>query len=371
MARVAGRPFLEHLIERLRQQGFREVLLCLGYLAEDVERHFGDGSSFGIRIGYDVQPAEFETGARIRAATDQLDDQFLLLYCDNVWPFDRGRMLEHWTNLGALDQITVYVNDDGYSKSNVRLGEGGLVEVYDKSRSTGGLDGVDIGFAILHKGVLDYLPDSNCSFESEVYPRLAEAGKLAAFRTRHRYYGVGTFSRIPSTERFLGEQRTVLLDRDGVLNERPPRAQYVTTWDEWKWIPGSLEALVRLSQAGSRIVIISNQPGIARGMVSESAVQDIHRRMAAQVEDRGGQIESVYYCPHGWDEGCGCRKPAPGLLIQAQRDYALDLSRCVFVGDDERDGMAADAAGCGYVHLHEGDSLSRWVSGFLESDGLS
>jgi D-glycero-D-manno-heptose 1,7-bisphosphate phosphatase len=138
----------------------------------------------------------------------------------------------------------------------------------------------------------------------------------------------------------------VILDRDGVLNEKPPRAQYVRKWEEWRWIPGSLDGLAALTAAGKRVFVVSNQAGVARGAMSADDLVEIHRRMLEDVASAGARIDGIYTCPHDWDAGCDCRKPAPGMLIQAQRDHALDLSKTPFIGDDERDAEAADAAGC-------------------------
>jgi D-glycero-D-manno-heptose 1,7-bisphosphate phosphatase len=94
------------------------------------------------------------------------------------------------------------------------------------------------------------------------------------------------------------------------------------------------------------VVVVSNQAGIGRGAMTEDDLTHIHRRMQAEASRAGGRIDAIYHCPHHWDEGCECRKPKPGLLFRAQRDFNFDLSRTPFVGDDERDAEAADAAGC-------------------------
>jgi histidinol-phosphate phosphatase family protein len=102
---------------------------------------------------------------------------------------------------------------------------------------------------------------------------------------------------------------------------------------------------------------VSNQAGINRGALTEAQLEEIHARMLVDAEAAGGRIEAVYHCPHDWDEGCDCRKPAPGMLFQAQRELDLDLTRTPFIGDDERDGQAADAAGCPSIQVHEGFTL--------------
>jgi histidinol-phosphate phosphatase family protein len=136
----------------------------------------------------------------------------------------------------------------------------------------------------------------------------------------------------------------IFLDRDGTINvERP---DYVKSWSEFAFLSGSLDALTRLAGVGVPIVVVTNQSGIGRGYVPRATVDDIHRQMVERVDAAGGRIDAVYLCPHHPDEGCGCRKPAPGLLEQAAADWGVDLKRCIFVGDSLSDQEAAQRAGC-------------------------
>ena len=105
------------------------------------------------------------------------------------------------------------------------------------------------------------------------------------------------------------------------------------------------------------MIVVSNQAGVARGAMSHGDLEAVNARLVSDADAAGGRIEAVYTCTHGWDEGCECRKPKPGMLFSAQRDFDLDLSRTYFIGDDERDGQAAEAAGCPFIFLEQGESL--------------
>jgi len=357
MIRFHNKPFLEYLIEMLRENGFERILLLLGYLPEVIRSYFGDGKRWGLSIEYFVSDVEDETGRRIKLAKPFIDPYFLLMYCDNYWPMQFRLMWDHFVSRGILAQATVYSNPDGYTRDNVRLDSEGFIEVYDKSRAGANLSGVDIGFAILDRDVIDMLPDENVSFEKEIYPKLAIRRQIKAFLTEHRYYSVGSFERMHLTEDFLARRPTILLDRDGVLNKKMPKAQYVCSWSEWEWLSGARKALRLFKEAGYTTIIISNQPGIARGAFTESTLNEIHDRMQADAKEAYGNIDAIYYCSHDWNDGCNCRKPKPGLLYRAQRDYNFDLSRTYFVGDDERDGQAAEAAGCRFMLVSEDIAL--------------
>jgi D-glycero-D-manno-heptose 1,7-bisphosphate phosphatase len=153
---------------------------------------------------------------------------------------------------------------------------------------------------------------------------------------------------------------TIFLDRDGVISENRP--DYVKSWQEFRFLPGSKEAIVQLTHAGHRIIVCTNQACIGRGIISVETVENIHRRMLIEVAQAGGRIEKVYYCPHGKDEGCSCRKPRPGLLLRARDELGLDLHDAMFIGDsitDVRAGLAAGIAtvlvltGLGEEQLHQ------------------
>jgi D-glycero-D-manno-heptose 1,7-bisphosphate phosphatase len=359
MVEFHGRPFLEYLIEMLRDQGIQRVELLLGYLPHVIQEHFGDGGRFGVEIGYSVSGADDQTVSRLRLVEDRLDPCFLLMYCDNYWPMDLDRMWARFRSLDVPAMVTVYANRDGYrpGRDTLLVDGDGYVRAFDQSRTTPGLRGVEISYAILTRPVLELLPEQDEPVEAALYPQLASRGELGAFVTDHRYYSVGSLERLPTTERFLARRPAVILDRDGTLNHRPPRAQYVTSPEEFDWLPGSLEALLLLRERGYTVAVVSNQAGIGRGAMTEGDLARIHAQMTAEATDAGGRIDAIYHCPHDWDEGCECRKPAPGMLFQAQRELDLDLTRTPFIGDDERDGEAAAAAGSPFLRVDEDRSL--------------
>lgn len=136
----------------------------------------------------------------------------------------------------------------------------------------------------------------------------------------------------------------VILDRDGVLNLEPPDDGYVTDWSEWRWIPGALEGLRLLHAAGIRVSVATNQAGIGRGVIDRAAVETIHAHMVDEATRAGGAIERVLVCPHAPETGCDCRKPAPGLLVQAIEASGVPHQATLAVGDDLRDLEAAWAA---------------------------
>jgi D-glycero-D-manno-heptose 1,7-bisphosphate phosphatase len=135
----------------------------------------------------------------------------------------------------------------------------------------------------------------------------------------------------------------IFLDRDGVINQN--RSDYVKSWEEFEFLPGVLEALRWLAASPYAVVIVSNQSCIGRGLVTKESVDAIHFRMLQVIRRAGGRLDAIYYCPHHPDDGCPCRKPRPGLLIQAADELNLDLAQSWFVGNNQTDLEAALAAG--------------------------
>jgi D-glycero-D-manno-heptose 1,7-bisphosphate phosphatase len=147
-------------------------------------------------------------------------------------------------------------------------------------------------------------------------------------------------------------QPAVFLDRDGVINHNRP--DHVKTWEEFAFLPQALGALRRLAALDWPVVVVSNQAAVGRGLVDWGTVEEINTRMAAVVRDFGGRVDAVLCCPHRPDEGCACRKPQPGLLLQAAERLGLDLEASFLIGDAESDVLAARSAGCRPVLVETG-----------------
>jgi len=157
--------------------------------------------------------------------------------------------------------------------------------------------------------------------------------------------------------------KLVILDRDGVINEDSDA--YIKTPDEWQPVPGSLDAIARLSRAGWRVVVASNQSGLARGLFTMDTLNAIHAKMRRELAQAGGQLDAVFVCTHGPDDACRCRKPAAGLFEDIARRYDVSLLNVPAVGDSLRDLQAAVTQGCAPWLVRSGKGLRT-----LEQGGL-
>ena len=156
----------------------------------------------------------------------------------------------------------------------------------------------------------------------------------------------------------------IILDRDGVINF--DSKAYIKTPEEWRPIPGSIKAIAALSQLCHTVVVATNQSGVGRGYYSEETLHQIHEKMLQLVAAENGNIARIYYCPHHPDDGCDCRKPKPGMLLQIQKDYGVSGNDCCLIGDSLRDLEAGKAADCHLILVRTGNGLK--TEGLLTPD---
>ena len=155
----------------------------------------------------------------------------------------------------------------------------------------------------------------------------------------------------------VNTKKVVLLDRDGVINKKAADGDYIRQWNEFEFLPGAIEAMRLLRENGYEIYIITNQRGIARGLMTERDLDKIHRNMEKILGQNNADITQIYYCPHSDEDRCDCRKPKPGMLFRAAREHDFDLTKAIFIGDDKRDLEAGNASGCKVIMVEPGRGL--------------
>jgi D-glycero-D-manno-heptose 1,7-bisphosphate phosphatase len=154
-------------------------------------------------------------------------------------------------------------------------------------------------------------------------------------------------------------KKAVFLDRDGIVNIDK---NFIKSWDEFEFVPGIFENIRRLNQVGFLVIIVTNQSGIKRGFYTEETLKTIHRNMMQILEENNAYIDDIFYCPHFNDDNCNCRKPKPGMILEASKKHNIDLRESWIIGDNERDIIAGKKAGCKTIHVLTGvgqDKLSK------------
>jgi len=150
----------------------------------------------------------------------------------------------------------------------------------------------------------------------------------------------------------------VFLDRDGVINRKAVEGEYITNSDEMELLPGVAEGIASLNRAEFCVIVITNQRCVAKGLISEADLQELHRRMCLVLARDGAVIDAIYYCPHDLEPQCQCRKPAPGMLLEAAKSRSIDLGSSWLIGDSDSDIEAGKRAGCKTIRLLDAGNLS-------------
>ena len=159
------------------------------------------------------------------------------------------------------------------------------------------------------------------------------------------------------------QKKIILLDRDGVINQKPETGEYVKNWKEFIFLPKAIEALKILNKKGYSLFIITNQAGIGRGIMSEVDLKEIHKKLISKLKRYGVELSGIYYCPHAVNDGCDCRKPKAGLINKAARENNFLSANAIFIGDDPRDAQAGKNAGCKTIILKKNESLFDIATG--------
>jgi MurNAc alpha-1-phosphate uridylyltransferase len=203
---VAGRPFIDHQMELLRRQGAREVVICCGYLGEQIEDHVRDGARYDLVVTYcyDGDPL-LGTGGAIRKALPRLGDVFMVLYGDSYLPISFAPVADAFRASSADGLMTVFRNDGRWDTSNVEFG-GGAIRRYDKVHRTAAMHHIDYGLSVFRAAAFDACPPDQPFDLAAVLQRLLVAGRLAGFEVNKRFYEVGSPAGIEETERFILEQ---------------------------------------------------------------------------------------------------------------------------------------------------------------------
>jgi histidinol-phosphate phosphatase family protein len=342
-----GKPFLWYLLKQMEEQEIKRFVLLTGYLAEKIKEYFKDGSEWGWQIQYSQGPADWDTGKRIWEAKEKIDDRFLLLYSDNFVSFPLEKVLAlHEQNKKPLTFMVA-----PKKPGNIALNEIGVVQKYDNDRHDTELNYVDIGYMIVEKErTLKSFETPECSFSS-ILRKMASQQQISAWIQNDTYHSISDPERWKKTEEYLKPKKILLIDRDGVINKKAPKGEYINKWGDFEWIPETREAMKQLARKGFKFIVISNQAGVARGMIDPKELELVHRHMKADLKKDGIEILDIYVCPHHWDEGCFCRKPNPGMLIQASHEHLFRLDKTLFIGDDPRDCQTAERAGCGSIFV--------------------
>jgi histidinol-phosphate phosphatase family protein len=387
MALVAGRPLLEIQIELAKRTGFEDIRLLTSYRSEVIEAYFGDGSRFGVRIGYHVDAEPRGTAGAVLEALPELADRFALLYGDTLLDVDLDRFWRRHVEVEADCSLFIHPNDHPQDSDLIDVDDSQWIRAFHPHPHAEGRylkNMVNAALYIIEKRALQPFSDrkEKLDFAHDLFPEmLAADAKLYGYHSREYIKDMGTPERLERVEADfvsgLVEKKSlrhacpaVFLDRDGTLNVEVNR---VSRADQLELIDGAGRALRRFNRAGLLTIGVTNQPVIARGDCSEDELRKIHDKLETLLGDEGAYLDALYHCPHHPDGGfsgeraelkvrCQCRKPGIALIEEASKEFFVDLPHSWFIGDTTTDLQTASNAGLRSILVRTGHAGrdGRW-----------
>ncbi len=366
---IDGVPVLEREIISLRDQGFTDIILTVGYMADKIMDYFKDGSRLNTHIEYFVEKEPLGNAGALFRLKDTLTDDFLLLNADAMFDIDFNRFVAFHKEHKGLVTLFTHPNSHPYDSGLILSNEKNQVlewlskeeerPVYYKNRVNAGLH--VISPKVLEKEILTPKID----LDRQVLKPLCGSGLMYCYDSPEYVKDMGTPDRYESVSRDFKEgivqarnlqnkQKAIFLDRDGTINKY---VGFLRDIDKFELLPGVVEAIGKINASGYLAIVVTNQPVIARGEVTFDKLNTIHNKMETELGTHGAYLDGIYYCPHHPHKGyegeivelkidCNCRKPKPGMLVKAAKDFNIDLSHSWMIGDSENDILAGKNAGC-------------------------
>ena len=371
-------PVLEREIVSLKNQGFTDIIMTVSHMADKIMNYFGNGSKWDTKIEYYVENEPLGNAGALFKLRDKLGNEpFLLLNADTVFEVDFIRMVKFHKEKGGLVTLFTHPNSHPYDSGLIIAEKDGSVKKWlakEDDRPTYYNNRVNAGLHVIDPSILDNsgieaamvgVNGYKVDLDRMLLKPLSGTGRMFCYDSPEYVKDMGTIERFKGVVRdfecgiieaksLQNKQKAVFLDRDGTINHD---VGFMNDPDDFELLDGVAEAIRIINSSGYLCIVVTNQSAIARGDATFEEVDEIHRKMETLLGAEGAYIDGLYYCPHHPHKGfegerpelkieCECRKPKPGMLIKAAKDYNIDLSASYMIGDTDRDKEAGENAGC-------------------------
>ena len=379
MLEISGYPILYRQMMNLKKNGITDITVIIGHLGNVIKDYFGDGKQFGLNISYVEEDPQkpLGTAGSLYFLKDKLKENFVFLLADVFIDIDFEKMEQY--HIANNADVTLLTHPNGHPfDSDLVVEEGGVVKAFDyksNDRTTYNYKNlVNAGVMIFSPSIFNYLTElRKYNYEKDIIVPLINEGKVVSYKSSEYAKDMGTPERyrrvqedynsgICDAKNLANKQKAIFLDRDGTINEY---VGFLRKEEDFRLIPGVSEAIKKINNSGYLAIVVTNQPVIARGEVTEEGLEEIHKKMETLLGLDGAYIDDIYYCPHHPDKGfegeipelkieCDCRKPKTGMLEKAAREHNIDLSSSIMIGDSTLDIKMAENAGMQSVLLKTG-----------------
>ena len=377
MIKIEGIPVLEREIECLRTQGFIDIIITVSHLGNIIMDYFGDGSKispvtgkpFGVKIEYYFEEQPLGNAGALFKIRDKLTDDFLLLNADSLFDIDFNRFVAYHRSKGGLVTLFTHPNSHPYDSGLIFADDNGAVVKWlakEDVRPKYYRNRVNAGLHIISPELLERKIDTpKIDLDRQILKPLANTGKMFVYDSPEYVKDMGTPDRFyavsedvksgkVSARNLRYKQRAIFLDRDGTINKY---VGFLRNIDDFELEDDVVDAIKLINNSGYLAIVVTNQPVIARGEVSLEELHEIHNKMETLLGLEGAYLDAIYFCPHHPHKGyegerpeykieCQCRKPKPGMLMKAAKDFNIDLSASWMVGDGETDVQCGKNGGC-------------------------
>ena len=358
MAPVAGRPFLRYIMDQLDEARFDRAVVADGYRREQIEGFFGSAYR-GLQVEYSPEDEPLFTGGAVKQALAKCHNDWVFVLNGDTWlDVDFAAMEAAAAKAPANVQAVIAVKrmKDFERYGTVDVDACGLITAFhEKQPCADGL--INAGVYLTRREALDAMPEK-FSLENDFFEKVVAGGALAACECDGGFIDIGVPEDYELAQTMLAplakRWRLAMFDRDGTINVDTGHLHEV---GKLELIPETVREMARYAADPEyKVVVVTNQAGIAKGLYAEADMRNLHRYMEDELWKLGARVDAWYFCPHHPDFAgeCDCRKPAPGMLLAAMRDFDADATDCVMYGDKPSDEAAAMAVGIDFRWAEEG-----------------
>jgi len=381
---INGKPLIQHQLEFFKSKGYTEFIFCVAHLADKVKEYFGNGSEFGIKIQYVQETKELMgTAGSVKLAEPLIiEPEFIVYYGDNLTSMDMGRLRKFHSLKRSLATIVLRPSPPNYKASSIiLLHPDNRIKLFLEKPTPVDYDKyceekmyINSGIYLFGREIFGMIPkDTKFDFAKDLFPKLLNFREpFFGYPTTEFFREIG---RVEKYEAFLlevkgkqnifdaaNDKKAVFLDRDGVINENGPR---IDSPEKLIMLPGVPESIKKLNEAGYLTIIVTNQPEIAKGFFTVDDLNQVNEHLGKLLAEKGAHIDHIYFCPHHPESGfpgeipelkmkCACRKPEPGMILKAMKDFGIDATKSWMVGDSKADIIAGQKAGVKTILLISG-----------------
>jgi len=392
MVPIAGKPLLERQILLAKEYGLEEIYILSGHLSEVIVDYFGDGSKWAVKITHVVENKPLGTAGAVKQLEKMITDRFIVFYGDTIMDIDLDAFQKFDRDQkDSLGTLMVHPNDHPYDSDLLEIDKlSKVVQFHSKPHQEGRYYSnlVNAALYIFSPKIFDYIKENEFSdFGKDIFPKVISQENLYAYKTTEYLKDMGTPERLKKVEKDIltgkvarlnkkNKQKAIFLDRDGVINKEVDNLSKI---DDFELLDGVIEALKLINKSEYIAIVVTNQPAIAKGFLTEEELFEIHKKMDTLLGEGRAYVDGLFYCPHHPEKGfegeieelkidCECRKPKSGMLLEAAKKYNINLKESWIIGDRYVDIQAGKNVECKTVLVQTGYAGDDKVTFGIESD---